>query len=189
MENKSYLKLKILHLILMAIALVLSVFIIVKTCDFTTIYGVLALLFSFVRLIALIFGLVYIFNGFKKDVSNFYKGYMLLYVVSMFLFSTNSIATKDVSYFEAFLNNGALVASLVLAIGKDLGKKNTYIAAIALLLCTLVPLIIYGFTFTNYGNEGLIFLGCAISNFLLAVTATFMVYEKYTDKVARGRKV
>lgn len=189
MEQKNYTKLKAIHLVLMVISLILSVFIIIKTSDFTTIYGILALVFSFVRLIALIFGLVYIINGFKKGVSPFYKGYMMLYVVSMFLFSTNSIATKDVSYVEAFLNNGALVASLILAIAKDLGKKKTYITALVLLACTFIPMAIYAFTFTQYGNEGLTLISCAISNFLLAITATFMVYEKYLDKVARGRKV
>lgn len=134
---------------------------------------------SIICIAALVFGLFYSLNGYKKDAAKYYKGFMYLYFVScIFSFLVPIFRDKDV--LTMISNAIVLVAAFILAFVKDLGeKKSTYLSLTVLLF----SVIKFFYKITNN-----ITFSAKFGNLILAIILCVFVAAKYADKEARGAK-
>lgn len=134
---------------------------------------------SIVTVIALVFGLIYALNGYKKESAKYYKGFMCLYLIS----SAVSILSPALAPLPGASNNVLTVINgiifvliAILAFVKDLGvNKSTTIAA-SILLLNVVKL----FLSNKISIHGI------FANFVLACVMCVFVTAKYRDKESRG---
>ena len=189
MENKKYLPIKIAHAVLMLAALVMLVIALVKSDFNNSIFGpsVFPVLCSITNILALIAGFIYLFKGYKKNANVYYKLFMGLCVLYEVLRTVYSAQFK-MPYLDIFVYTIATIMIVILAVGKDLGKRNTYLVYGIVLICRIVPLFTVLNSFRFLGSSGFGILSQAITNLLLAGTIGFMITGKYLDKAERGTK-
>ena len=195
MENKKYLPVKIIHLILMLAAIVLCCVSLTKIGSSTAFFSDTGLrTVSYIaEIIALISGIVYLAFGYKKNAAVFYKIFMVLLVVVQAIICyrqmTGAISASTLNAVLVAVSNIVSFAMLViLATGKDLGKAKSYVVTIILLVCRLTVLILDLIVFRTMLNMAITIISFAVSDVLLAGTAAFMVTGKYLDKAERGTK-
>ena len=193
MDNKKYLPLKIFHLVLMVAAFVISCIAISKFSEtaMMTIEVPLRIPVWAMKILAIISGMVYLIFGYKKEGFQYYRAFMVLLTMSDIVMLACQ-STERISVFMGFANIISIVIIAILAVGKDLGKRYSYLGVIILLLCRLVALAlaIYGIAGTEVGElyvAGSDDLSLAINNVILAGTVGLLVFGKYADKAARGR--
>lgn len=190
MENRKFSPLKICHLVLLTLGLA-------TLCYFTCIRlktginitdNTFEILLLLTRILAFVFGFIYLILGFKKNAATYYKLFMWCLVIST-VFSVCMITrVTEHNNFVLLLLCVRLVLFTVLAVGKDLGKNTTYI-----LIYVLLAISIYaGFDSLQLAKTGSTFgIGASLDNIvqaLLVGTAGIMVAEKYIDKASRGAK-
>ena len=137
---------------------------------------------SIVCIIALVFGLFYSLNGYKKDAAKYYKSFMYLFFVSSVLsLLVPSIAplSGKTNYFIASINVIILVLVFLLAFIKDLGVNKSTNISMLILILNIVKLF--------YNVQITVFL-LGFSNLVLACILCVFVSAKYADKEARGAK-
>lgn len=146
-----------------------------------------------VCVIALIFGIFYAFNGYKKDAAKYYKAFMILVFVS----ALNSIITP--LSFIITSQSADAVSGIILTIchlpiavcigflsfGKDLGKDKSIKLAIAVLVLNAIKLL---YIVITGGTLGITTLSACIANAILAIIIVVFVSAKYADKASRGAK-
>ena len=187
MENKKYLPFRIIHYVLMIATFVLGVYNFIKNSPADPFLTKLSYL---LLVAALVLGFVYAVLDYRKQDAKYYKGFMWAYLISSIIHLVNMFSAAASPVFMAFLNIIAVVLTTMLTTCKDLGKQTSYIVAIGLLLCKIVPLIIY-LSSGNFSDNGTNFLGVAsgsLITIMLAANAFLMVAGKYIDKDARGAK-
>lgn len=189
MENKKYLPVKIIHLILMLAAIVLCCVSLTKIGADTKVFSDTGLrTVSYIaEIIALISGIIYLAFGYKKNATVYYKAFMvILVVVQAIICYRQMVGTASARV--AILNIIPFITLIILATGKDLGKAKSYIIVGILLVCRLIILVLDITVFNFSTNTGFSVINYAISDVLLAGTAFFMVTGKYLDKAERGTK-
>ena len=194
MENKKYLPIKIVHLILMVIAIIFCCISLTKPSQHvgSSYYTALRSVSYITEIIALISGIVYLAHGYKKNAAAYYKAFMIILVVSQALFIYRQligIAPQDAltSNLVAIFNIIPLIMLTILATGKDLGKTKSYIVVAIIFACRL-GIVILDFAVKGVFNTPSTIFSFRVSDILLAATAFFMVTGKYIDKAERGTK-
>lgn len=195
MENKKYLPIKIIHLILMVAAIILCFVSLMKTDTIAEFFSDPGLhIASYIAAIfALISGIIYLAFGYKKNAAVYYKAFMVILVVVQAIICyrqmTGAISPDAVqASFIAICNIVSFIMLVILATGKDLGKAKAYVVASILLVCRLSILILDLIVFRGMLRFVIAIISFAVSDVLLAGTAFFMVTGKYLDKDARGTK-
>ena len=187
MENKKYLPIKIAHLALLAASLVMSIIALVKNSADDSIYGasIFPVLCTLVNIAALVVGFIYLVKGYKKNANWYYKAFMRLNVLFGVLLLTY-FSKLVVPYYETFVYMISTVMIVVLAIGKDLGKRETYIFFVIMLVCQFVPLITSLRILPLFGSAAFGMISQQIATILNVGTIGFMIAGKYIDKSERG---
>lgn len=186
MENKKFLPVKIIHLILMVAAIVLCCMALPKISADTEIASDLGLkTVSYVtEIVALVSGILYISFGYRKNAAFFYKMFLVVLTISQAVFAAREMTmTLSVPLVDAILMIVSLIMIVILATGKDLGKVNSAVVVGALIVCRVIALIL-----DIVAQEGFPVLSYTVSDLLLAITAAFMIFGKYIDKAQRGSK-
>lgn len=141
-------------------------------------------------MLALLASLVYLFFGYGKDGSLYFRLFLSALVISDLMGIVSNAAPYYSEYPSVIYALVALPAclSLVLAVAENLGKTKSYVLAGGVLACRLLLLLftLTGF-FPAYSYKiDTVFLLRSISLTVLAAVLCLMVYAKYRDKAARG---
>jgi len=142
-------------------------------------------LFYYVYTIAVVliaaFGSIYIFTGCKKGISaGFFRWFLILNAISMFMLFLNPVTTGDVLVFCCLAV--CFGGFCVLAIAKDLGEKKSkiiagIIAAVAL-VCALRVLLGY--------NANTTAIAAFTTQIICCLSLIALIDAKYKDKKERG---
>ena len=189
MENKKYVPLKIVHLILMAAGLSFYIYSIAQIFSLYSdaTYIVISLCQSISAVFALISGFLYLVKGYKKNAAAYYKGYVWIILIADMFAAIVGISVVT-SYVVKIIWAIGLILLAVLATSKDLGKAKSITIAVCIILCKTVLLIV---ALSIYSVLDPVFVPVvmdAASQLVLTFTTTFMVCGKYLDKAARGAK-
>lgn len=140
-------------------------------------------------IVALLCGLLYTLNGYKKSVANYYKAFMYLYSISSILSlgSSLSFAIADLGKFGIIMiitNAVILISVLVLAFAKDFGEKKSSILSLLVLSLNVFKLL------SDISIKGLTtpIISAGFGNLILACVSCVFVSAKYVDKASRGTK-
>ena len=195
MNNKNYLPIKILHLVLMFGALLGSCYVLYHNLSLA---GFHTYMFAsgISPIIAIVFGLYYFFKGYKKNAAVYYKLFMAFFLLEFVLSVLAGMTSSRVQYeyLPAIADLTTLVSISLLYFGRDLGKTRSSVLAIIIVICRIVMLVL---TFTAsaqdmndlFARSGvIIYVIRLLTDVLLAGSAGLMVYGKYVDKESRGAK-
>ena len=137
----------------------------------------------------LLCALYYVALGCKKDDSIFFKTYMVMFAICLFV-TVISCAVNKASMLTIPLNIVALVVACIFCFGKNLGKKTSYGIAAVLAVVTAITAIYTGVTQPGIIGDGTLANTVTIlrtcSNTILGIITIIMVYAKYVDKDSRG---
>ena len=144
---------------------------------------------NFLTAAALCCGIVYLMKGFRKSAAGYYRAFLML-AFAAWLFSlwltihTNSFLHYHLIAISLTLSIVWAIAVLVLAIGLDLGKRNTWILFIVLLATDCIM----PFLFSEASYLVQVRAVSTISKLALDATIGLAIRGKYKDKEARGAK-
>lgn len=138
---------------------------------------------------AMICGYIYANKGYTKDAGNFYKAMMAFYALTN-IFPAVTLFRMSGFNLASVVNIIKFVLLIVLAFGKDLGQKNTWIifAIVFILELLYAPLSIMAVAPTNAQLSLGSYISTAISRLVLAGLLGLCIVAKYRDKAARGSK-
>ena len=137
---------------------------------------------SIACLLALISGLVYCLNGYKKDVAKYYKAFMILYLISNI--SSIAMSILHASNIILIIANAVIIICVAfLALGKDLGEKKSNSFALVVLAINAIKLI-----YNIVANPTVGTVRGGITSLILACILCMFVSAKYADKASRGAK-
>ena len=136
----------------------------------------------------LVSGALYLLKGYTKRAAGFYKAFLILHIavcaltiyIDLSFYKVNAlmIAISAVNAMKA-------IVLLILAFGKDLGRRRTWNLFYVLLALDIVKLI---FAIVNMANIGFDFSFMGYVTALIADgTIGLAIRGKYEDKSARGR--
>lgn len=138
--------------------------------------------------IAMICGFIYVNKGYSKQASGYYKAMMCFYAFTAFvpivtLFKVVGFSLVIIVTILRF------VLLLILAFGKDLGKKNTWIIFYIVLILELI----FGLLITPSSAQDSIMtvssgyaFSVSIARLVIAGVIGLCIEAKYRDKDARG---
>ena len=144
-------------------------------------------------IVAMLCALVYMLKGFRKSGAAFHKFFLYGYALSEVyaVVSAIMLPEKSASMTAATVDGAVLVLLLVLAIGKNLGRRVSFTLAgiiyglnLLLLLgvLTAMPGVLRG-----GGMEGSIYGVRVGSQLVLASVTGIITFAKYADKAARSK--
>ena len=138
-------------------------------------------------MVMLLTGILYLVHGYKKNAAVYYKAFILLMVlVTLIDLITNMVCTtmNVLLIIRCALFAIKIIFLLLLAFGKDLGRKKAWIilyVIIGLDIAGMIVLLIImsgtGFDFSLIG---------AIAALVADVTLGLAIHGKYDDKASRG---
>ena len=138
-----------------------------------------------VCILALVFGLLYSLNGYKKEAAKYYKTFMYLYALSSLISFAAPLISFGIGNYnlENVINFAVFVCACLLAFVKDFGKNNSNTTVCIALVLTGIKLV------NDLLNGTLVNLHFAsFSIFVQAMIACVLVSHKYIDKESRGAK-
>ena len=175
-DKPIYKVLLVLNLLLIVLGVVTSVRLFFSSSEW------LLIAYRAINIVALVFALFYILYGYTKNAAGYYKTYGYLLFLSILITSITAFqrTTKNLTIISCA---ALIIVSAILAFGKDLGKKNSFILCGVLVLGELVN------SYAVYNLYGLqkTFETCAI-NLVIVCLYGIMTYAKYLDKAERGTK-
>ena len=177
--------------VLMLIYVILDVFLCIRAMLVADGYGTGRMADCFM-LVTVIFAVFYAFIGYKKAAAKYYHWFMVSYTiaigVNLSFYIRNDILNKDLVVW------GLPIFGMmcILSVAKDLGKKNSMILGIVVLIGSVAAIVVslmYAPGIYRGGNttnlQAIYRIGVQIS---LAVIMNLMIIAKYKDKAARGSK-
>lgn len=190
MKNNSLISIKIIHLILLIIALASNLYSIIIMGNDTSIYGTSNLI-GYVKMsliVAIVASLIYLIYGYKKSAAIYYKITMGLLTLAQALDVINIMNTTITPLSSCLLQVLALILMTIIATAKDMGEKNTTILVLLLVTLRIASLGIVIYHLPMMSTERVNILTTSLSNLLFAGTVGLMAMAKYEDKEARGSK-
>lgn len=205
MTEKKLTPLMHIHLGLMVLLDIMSGVVIVSLLIGTLISGsmipapyrtsmILTILLNLVNVIALSAGITYILERYGKRAASAYKAFMLLTAISCVFYaitgtSRMNAAELSIGAASVFLRAVLpmafkLILLLVLAFGKDLGKRNTWIVFGVILVLD----VIYSVLWIIPGEQTLVRIVMVFARLAMTGTIGLSIKGKYDDKDARGTK-
>ena len=140
---------------------------------------------------ALVYGLIYALNGYKKDAAKYYKTFMYLYLLSntiSFIIALTSAISEigNLGVLMIVVNGIILLSVCSLTFIEDIGESKSNIFALSILLLNILKLVIdiaiIGTTITTPHTSAW------FANIVLACVLCVFVSAKYADKASRGSK-
>ena len=139
-------------------------------------------------MLALVSGFVYTIGGYKKASAVYYKIFMILFAVSIFFDLIGDLITtismRLGSYTSDVILLIILIGAVILAFGKDLGKKTSVYITYAMLAVQIINsvrlIVLHHLTFSSTVKP--------IMSVVVVCIACMFVAFKYADKTARGTK-
>jgi hypothetical protein len=138
-------------------------------------------------MVMLLTGVLYLVRGYKKNAAVYYKAFILLMVlVTLIDFITNMVCTtmNVLLIIRCVLFVIKIIFLLLLAFGKDLGRKKTWIILYVIIGLDIAGMIVMliimsgtGFDFSLIG---------VIAALVADVTLGLAIHGKYDDKDSRG---
>lgn len=205
MTEKKLTPLMYIHLGLMVLLDIMSVVVIVSLLAGTLISGsvipahyrasmILTIILNLVNVIAISAGITYILERYGKRAASVYKAFMLLAAVSCVFYAITaayrmnaaeaSIGASSV-FLRAILPMALkLILLFVLAFGRDLGKRNTWIVFGTILVLD----VIYSVLWIISGEQVLVRVTTIFARLAMTGTIGLASRGKYADKDARGTK-
>lgn len=184
MNDKKYLPYKVLHMALMVATMLVTAVGLFQMLgrigggnDWPLLIRIVS---SITRIIAMGVGILYLVSGYKKSSAKYYKLFFCLMTIALvfrqMVFVTNKVNT-------AMMIGGAvtIILSIVLVIGKDLGRNVSFALLALLIIIEVLLKLPISFSDISIGQ-----LGGELSMFMLFGTAGFMITAKYIDKSLRG---
>lgn len=135
-------------------------------------------------LVALMFGLLYVFSGYKKESAKNYKLFFIsfvLYCVINCVFDYISTVNGDRIFISTIIEAITALFGGILAFKKDLHKNKSYALAITMFVLELINLVRALIVSSNTA-----FVINVLNVFTLTCLASMFVVAKYVDKQARG---
>lgn len=183
MESKKYVALKLFHLFLMIVAICLQAYALVSLKTAPAVSPIAPLL-SASAIAALVLGVVYLGDEYRKNAAFYYKAFMwLLLAAQVFQNAQYMVAGSQIPALLAVLSLVTLVLYVFLAVGKDMGKTKTILMALIVVAVKLAFAV-----WAAAGDAAVSAVTNGISEAILALVTSFMVCGKYMDKTARGTK-
>ena len=137
----------------------------------------------------LVVGALYLLKGYTKQAAGFYKAFLLLHIAVCALTIYIDLAFYKVNALMiaiSVVNACKAVLLMILAFGKDLGRRRTWNLFYILLALDIVKL---GFAIINMANNGFDFSFMGYVTALIADgTIGLAIRGKYENKKARGRE-
>ena len=134
-----------------------------------------------VCIIAMVFGLFYSLNGYKKDAAKYYKAFMYLYLFSSLFSFIASISGDKTNIIIVITNVVILLSAAALAFAKDLGESKSNTLSLVILALNIVKMFV---VISTTGVSLAVTLH--FSNLVLACILCVFVSAKYADKQSRG---
>ena len=136
----------------------------------------------------LVFGAMYLLKGYEKQAANEYKAFLILHIIVCAL-----TIYIDLSFYKvnglmiaiSVMNGCKAVILLILALGKDLGKRRTWNLFYMLLALDIVKLILSCVNMASIGFD-FSFMGY-VTALIADGTIGLSIKGKYEDKGVRGR--
>ncbi|MBQ0083395.1 MAG: hypothetical protein KBS52_01330 [Clostridiales bacterium] len=186
MENKKYLPIKIVNMLFIIAALVMSAMAFVKA---DANYSAIAEIAHSLNIFTLVAGLIYLVYGYKKNAAIYYKIFMGFLMISQGVLIVELInGNTEPPIYTSIIYAIAFIATVILTTAKDFGKAMTASIITVLALCRIAILIINLFSTETFDNTAFCQLSLDIANLLLVGTAAIMIAGKYIDKAQRGSK-
>jgi hypothetical protein len=185
--KKQLTPLMIAHLGLMLLMIAATVVFLVseKTPAFEEYFGSLSTCLSimaFVNIAALCCGVFYLLQGYSKNDANFYTTFLALTAVCCAINVYTGFVIRGFGL-AVILMIVKVIALGVLALGKDLGKRNSMIL---LAVMIVIDLIVF---FTSFEQSVMTYkLTAMLSKLVADGTVGLAIRGKYDDKDARGSK-
>lgn len=138
-------------------------------------------------LLALAFGIVYMFYGYKKEGSRYYKIFMALFFFSLFIDVFDEFAYFDnpefnSSMFSTYACFIRLILLFPLAFFKNFGKRNSTICSFVIhylsLFIFIRSIILY--------SQDIQYVYSSLGQLVISMITIIFVNEKYADKTLRG---
>ena len=178
MSSEKYKSLKIVQMILITAAIIATSISIIEQIMGDGI--ILYILLDLSKVACLFFGAIYMIFGSKKQVANFYKAFIALYIISLLLRIVISFV-DGISPLQAICSIVSLICLLGLEFVKDLGKDKS-----AMLYATLfVSEVIMALPLFLTKEPQIVIAG--LTSLLMIGTFGLMITFKYIDKASRGR--
>ena len=142
---------------------------------------------TLVVVLMLITGILYLVHGYKKNAAVYYLAFILLLVlVNLFVVLIDVLYTQKTPLIiiKCILYSAKIIVLLIMAFGKNLGKKMTWTllyVVVALDIAGMIVMLIY--MFQNGFDFALIGVFAAI---VADVTMGLAIRGKYEDKESRG---
>lgn len=178
MNNDKYKILKIVQMVLIVLAIIVTSISIINQITGEGI--LLYILLDLCKVLCLFCGSVYMIFGSKKSVANFYKGFIAMFIVTLLLRIIISFV-DGISPLQAICSIVSLICLLGLEFVKDLGKDKTAILYAILFVSEVIMAIPLFLT----KQTQLITAG--LTSLLILGTFGLMIAFKYIDKASRGR--
>ena len=180
MNNEKFNSLKKMHLVLMillcAVVGASLAFIVIKGISLPS--GVM--LMHIVLFISLLCGLVYVMKGYQKSAAIYYKAFISIVAISDVILIATTLSTRGFNLDIVVLCARAIIL-LILAFGKDLGKKNTW----TLYYIGFAISLLYGILFVPRNFHVLLVIADSLGRLIIDGTIGLSVYGKYADKEER----
>lgn len=142
---------------------------------------------TLVVVLMLITGILYLVHGYKKNAAVYYLAFILLLVlVNLFVVLIDVLYTQKTPLIiiKCILYSAKIIVLLIMAFGKNLGKKMTWTllyVVVALDIAGMIVMLIYmfqnGFDFAMIG---------VVAAIVADVTIGLAIRGKYEDKESRG---
>ena len=189
MKN-SYLSLKVVHIVLLVVALVSNFYSVINAGADTSIYGTSTLI-GFVKManiLAIVSSFIYLVFGYKKNAAIYYKITMGALTLAQSLNVMDIMSTTIVPLYNSLLIVSSLIIMVVLATAKDFGEKNSSLLVLLLVALRIASVGIAAYYLPRMASEKFTVLINAVTNLIFAGTVGIMVMAKYDDKAERGSK-
>ena len=134
----------------------------------------------FILFLSLICGTVYAGKGYQKSAANFYKAFISLSGVADLALIITTLMSRGFNP-DIILIGIRVILLFVLAFGKDLGKRNTWIIFGFVLVIDLV----YGIAFVPRNYLVWLILADIFGKLIIDGTIGLAIRGKYADKDAR----
>ena len=187
--TKNLKKVGIVNIVLIAVCLILEGYVIGKKPYLLSMPSYVAT--SCFIVISIICGLIYAISGYKKNAAKYYKGFMLLQLVTRIVDAFNdlysTITYADVygsSYYTTVFKFIIVICVAILAFAKDFGKKKSFIVVYISLICDVAVFIRILIAYSDIITD----IALTFMYLVLSIITTIFVEAKYIDKESRGAK-
>ena len=182
MKEKHYSAIVKCHLVLMVILTILSIVNIVSMFTSTQDLKLNGVMINLMNVFAFACGILYLCKGYSKSASLLYKAFMLFVLLSNVFYVVRSVTLRGTHDLVVICIK--IILLLVLALGRNMGKRTTWILFTILIAIDLVYWIPFGPRYFKL----YVIMADTLIKLVIDGTIGLAIRGKYIDKEARGSK-